>query len=229
MTLRYRASESGAHAVGVIVQPLGEGLAMEQLQGEDRQAISARVEGVVELEDPADVEVGDPPGEQHLPPEALHRVRVGGELGEDGLHRHPGPEGGVLGLVDRAHSAAGDEAHDGEPTRHHRPDLEGRGVRPQAGGGLGQGSGGLERLFGVRRWKGTPTARPVALDRHPLAAGASSTGEAPPSRAAPGTPKRFADGGGGPQVRAPRRGTSSPGGSPGGASHPSRNGRGMLP
>ena len=64
------------------------------------------------VEDAADVGMGHLARELDLPPEPLDRRLVVGHLGADRLQGHALPELQVLHLVDLAHAAAGDEAHD---------------------------------------------------------------------------------------------------------------------
>jgi hypothetical protein len=84
----------------------GEGLPVEELHDQEEQLTQL---GWVseELVDAADVGVGDGPSEQHLSTDAFLGI---GNCSEEDLHRDAGAEHAVLGLVDDAHSAAGDEA-----------------------------------------------------------------------------------------------------------------------
>src|SRR5262249_40616239 len=93
------------------LQPFGEGLSLQELHGEEEDLLRVRLGGE-QLEDPADVSVGDSPGEEDLATETLAHRRVAGQRGQDELEGHPGPEGPVLGLGDDAHSAARDDPDD---------------------------------------------------------------------------------------------------------------------
>src|SRR5262249_59289077 len=81
-----------------------------ELDGQEGQLGAGFARGAVaEVEDAANVGVGDAAREQRLAPEALHYRGPRGELRPDRLERHLGAEHEVLGLVDLAHPAGGDE------------------------------------------------------------------------------------------------------------------------
>lgn len=88
-------------------EPLRQGLALQQLHGEEDEAA---MEG--DVEDAADVRVGDLARELDLAPEPLDRELVAGDVPAHGLERHPLAQLLVLDLVDLAHAAAGQEAED---------------------------------------------------------------------------------------------------------------------
>src|SRR6185436_2013765 len=67
-----------------------------------------------EVEGAANVRVRDPARQMDLPPETIERVPPRRDRGEDGLQRDALAELEVLGLVQLAHPAARDEAHDAE-------------------------------------------------------------------------------------------------------------------
>jgi hypothetical protein len=92
-------------------QAVGECLPLQQLHGEEEDLFPLQLGGE-QLEDPADVPVGDAPGQQDLATEPLADGRVTGHRGLDELERDPGPEGTVLGLGHDPHSAASDDAQD---------------------------------------------------------------------------------------------------------------------
>ena len=90
-------------------EPLGERDARQELHRQKRERL------VVEhVEGAADVGVGDAAGEVDLAEEALHRPGVVRDVGADRLEGHALAQDLVLGLVDLAHAAAGDEAEDPE-------------------------------------------------------------------------------------------------------------------
>ena len=105
-----------------------------------------------ELEDPADVPVGDAPRELDLALEALERRGIVRGRGADRLERHALGELEVLGLVDLAHAALRQEAQDAiaigqdeprpEPPRPGRERLEPVGGRCVVQGVAGLASGG---------------------------------------------------------------------------------------
>ncbi len=93
-------------------QPGGERLALEQLHGEEDHRPAGREVVEADVEDAADVGVGDPARQVDLTLEALDRAGLAGVLRVDGLESQPLAQLEVLGLVDLAHAAAGDEADD---------------------------------------------------------------------------------------------------------------------
>jgi len=130
------------HLSGAL-EALGQRLAGEQLHREESEILV--VEDVV---DPAHVRVCHGAREVDLPQEPVHRPRIAGDLRADRLQRDPLVEDLVLGLVDLAHAAARDEAHDAESSREDLVDRDARAARAAAarhdrrlipGTGLGQG------------------------------------------------------------------------------------------
>ena len=67
-----------------------------------------------EIEDPADVRMGDLPRQERLALEARNRAGILRDLRANRLQRHVLVQLAVLGLVELAHAAAGDEADDAE-------------------------------------------------------------------------------------------------------------------
>jgi len=88
------------------------------------------VRGLIDVEHADDVGMGDHAGRPSLPDEALDQSRLVLQLGEQGRDRHAAPELQMLGLVDRPHTALGEQPHDAvalpeararcEVTRHAR-------------------------------------------------------------------------------------------------------------
>ena len=152
------------HPAGAL-EALGERLAGEQLHREEREVLV--VEDVV---DPAHVRVRHRAREVDLPQEPVHRPRIARDLRPDRLERDPLVEDLVLGLVDLAHAAARDEAHDAESSREDLVDRDARAARGPAarhdrrlilGTRLGQGVEPPERPeelpVGGRRGRGVPS------------------------------------------------------------------------
>jgi hypothetical protein len=173
------STDSSAVASGPVRASRSAASRRGTLHREERQPISPRVEGVVEP-NPADVEVGDAPGEQHLAPETPWRS-VGAELGRM-VQRHARAQRGVLGLVDRTHAAPGDEAR-WRRAPPSRPPPEGRAVGHRA----------------ARRW-----TEAVVVGSSGCSDGAGAMGfRRGLSRSTDivGAARRLAEGAGGPQVR----------------------------
>ena len=107
----------GGREPALALEPLRQRLAVQQLHRDERgrpASPAAGLDVLEQVEDAADVRVGDLAGELHLAQEALRRPLVAGDLGADRLERDALAERQVLGLVELAHAAAGDEAHDAE-------------------------------------------------------------------------------------------------------------------
>ena len=92
----------------VAAEARGQGLAAEQLHVQEWRALR-RLDHV---EDATDVGMGHAVRELDLAAKPLERARVTRDLGADGLERDAIVEQQVFGLVDLAHAALGDEAHD---------------------------------------------------------------------------------------------------------------------
>ena len=113
---------------GAGAEPVGEGLALEQLHGEEEEGFPGGLRGE-ELEDAADVAMGDSPRQENLPAESFPGRGVIGQGRLDELQRHPRPQRTILGLCHHAHPPASDDAEDLEALID---DIPGR---DQGGGG----------------------------------------------------------------------------------------------
>ncbi len=92
-------------------EPVGEGLALEQLHGEEEEGFPGGLRGE-ELEDAADVAMGDSPRQENLPAEPFPGRGVIGQGRLDELQCHPGPQRTILCLCHHAHPPASDDAED---------------------------------------------------------------------------------------------------------------------
>src|SRR5262249_21908085 len=112
----------GLHATGA-AQTAHQGLAREQLHGQKRDAGAL---GFVkaDVEDAAHVGMGHLAGQQDLALEPFDRAIVIGNFGAYGLERHVLAQLLVERLVDLAHAAVRDEAHDPIAARDQVPGLE---------------------------------------------------------------------------------------------------------
>ena len=102
----------------LVAQALREADAGDQLHGDEQDARTGALGAAVvnaEVEDAADVGVGDPAGQIHLLFQAARGQRVVGDRRGDRLDRDVRAQHLVLGLVHLAHAAAGDEANDAVP------------------------------------------------------------------------------------------------------------------
>ena len=87
---------------------LGQRFAVEELHDDERAAVV----GGAEVGDVDDVLVADRAREPRLLQQARDEVALRDELLQQHLHRDALADDGVLGLVDRAHAALADAAHD---------------------------------------------------------------------------------------------------------------------
>ena len=152
-----------------------------------RNACAVGAGGLPEVEDAADVGVGDPPGQQHLALQAPDGLGVAGQIGGQRLQRHLLVQQLVLGLVDLAHAAAPDEAVDPVAVGDDAAGGQGRG--PAGGRGLGRGSrahvdqrrhqvaaGGADVQVLIQRRQRRPAERAVQERQQRLLVGAVAGG-----------------------------------------------------
>ena len=90
-----------------LVDQAGEIAAFDEGHGDELDAAN-----VAEIVDAQDVLLRDLAGEQELLFEALHGLRIRGQLRADQFQRDGAAELGVVGLVDRAHSAFAEQRFD---------------------------------------------------------------------------------------------------------------------
>ncbi len=96
---------------------LGQRLTVQKLHGDEGDRLPLGSWTLVEVEDPADVGMGDPPGELYLAPEALEQALDARRRCADRLQRDRGVQSQVPRLVDLPHSPTPDEADELEPVQ----------------------------------------------------------------------------------------------------------------
>lgn len=138
------------------LEPRRERLPLEQLHGQedDRRPIGLGV--VADVEDPADVRVGDLARQVDLALEAVDRPLLGGDRRVHRLERDPLAQVAVLRLVDLAHAAAREEADDPVAAGEDGAGLEDGGRR---------GAAEAAEAAGHRREAASRAARRSARDR----------------------------------------------------------------
>ena len=178
--LDHERQRLGRSHPAALLEVTGERLPLQELHSEEMDRDALGGPGVVELEHVADVGVRHPPGEEHLPAEALQGGGLGEERAPDDLQGHPRPEAQVLGLVDGTHAATGDEADDGEAPGEQLVRTKSRKVRVPVASGKGDRShevlgalltrdpdeGGL-RFLATRSRRTLPLLRGTGLAAHP--------------------------------------------------------------
>ena len=111
--LREQLRRSGLGDRSFPPQPLGERLSLEQLHAQEQRRLIRSPD--VQLEDPADVRVSDPPGQEDLSPEPLQATLGRALIESHRLQRDARSERHVDGLVDLAHAAPAEHPDDPEP------------------------------------------------------------------------------------------------------------------
>ena len=120
-------------------EPLAQGLARQQLHGQERDLATITLGRTVgpDVEDLQHVRILDPAGELHLRPEAAQRIRRRRCRIEQDLERDLRPEHLIVRRVHLAHPAARDEAGNPIPSRNDLAQLQVAASRGRAVGMVG--------------------------------------------------------------------------------------------